>query len=102
MEGLVGHLNAAKFILQEIDLGEEDKLIVAHLVANLYSQTLELYQHGASSKRNETYETTRKRTESVGCACGGKQKPSYHIEGTETKVCQQCYRKKKKKKKDYT
>lgn len=97
MEGLVGHLNAAKFILEEIDLDEENKLIVAHLVANLYSQILELHQHGASSKRNETYETTRKRTESVVCPCGGKQKPSYHIEGTETKVCQRCYRKKKKR-----
>lgn len=97
MEGLLNHLNAAKFILQEIDLSEEDRVIVAHLVANLYSQTLELYQYGSSSRRNETYTTNRKRPESVACACGGKQKPSYHIEGTEKKVCQQCYRKKKKK-----
>jgi hypothetical protein len=99
MQGLLYNLNALRLSIQEAsNLSEEDRVIVAHMLASLYSDSLEQLKPGASTQRNETYVKNKKKSEAAECSCGGKQVAVYHIgDDKDVKVCQQCYRKHKKR-----
>lgn len=100
MESFEGYLEEIKkledTISEDKTLGIEELVLLAYNLGSLHTEILERIDPELGKRRRLSYSKSESEKQTK-CQCGGKQLPKYVLENPKRYVCQQCYKKKRKK-----